>query len=106
MTALHIQAIAFVDQHPQLARAIAAVIEQRRSSQPSGLTPKQQELLAYITYYMEKSGGVSPSYTEMATAIGVKSKSTINRVVESLVDRGHVRKALGKTRAITLVRKG
>ena len=105
MTAIHIQAIAFVDQHPQLARAIASVVEQRRSKALVGLTPKQHELLSWIAYYMEKSGGVSPSYDEMAIAIGVKSKSTINRIVESLVDRGYIRKALGKTRAITLVKK-
>ena len=103
MRDLHIQATAFVDANPKMAGAIAAIVQERRTGSPVGLTARQHELLEFITRYIRAHHGVCPSYTEMMDALGLRSKSGVNRLIEGLVERGHVRKALGKTRSLVLV---
>lgn len=64
-----------------------------------GLTPKELELFQYLKSY-RREFGVSPSYQEMAAAIGVKSKSNIARLVGQLRHKGWVRHAPGHRRSI------
>ena len=48
----------------------------------SMLTVKQKELLEYINSFQNKNG-VTPSYEEMKSALDLKSKSGIHRLIIS-----------------------
>lgn len=61
------------------------------------LTPKQNELLDYL-----KSCEICPSFTEMRVALGLKSKSGVHRLIESLEERGFVRRMANRARSIEL----
>ncbi len=68
------------------------------------LTKRQAELLMFIHKSTQSSGGVSPSYVEMAAALGVKSSSGIHRLIWALVERGYVRQMKGHARAVEVLR--
>lgn len=67
------------------------------------LTPKQAELLSFIRSYMETSGGVAPSFSEMAKGTSINSKSGIHSILSGLVERGHIAVMKGRSRSITLL---
>ncbi len=67
------------------------------------LTPKQAELLDYIRGYMETSGGVAPSYSEMVAGIGLTAKSNIHRLLGGLAERGHIAQIKGRSRSVVLL---
>lgn len=62
------------------------------------LTRKQKELLDYL-----RACEVCPSFDEMREALALRSKSGVHRLVEGLVERGYIRRALNRARAIELV---
>ena len=68
----------------------------------SALTPKQAELLAFIKQYQAEQS-CCPSYEEMNGALGLRSKSGIHRLVNALVERGFLRKAYHRHRALEVV---
>ena len=63
------------------------------------LTRKQNELLTYLIACIE-SDGVAPSYEEICSALFLKSKSGIHRIVKSLEERGFIERLENKARAI------
>lgn len=65
----------------------------------TGLTPRQRQGLDFITGYIA-AHGYSPSYTEIATALNLKSRSGTFRVVMELEERGKVRTIAGRSRSI------
>lgn len=67
------------------------------------MTGRQKELLEYITSYVEKSGGVAPSFEEMKYAVNLKSKSGVHRLINALVERGLLRRIPNLARAIEIV---
>lgn len=67
-----------------------------------GLTRMQKRALDFIVEYAGKNG-VTPSYTEIRDALGLKSKSNINRLVEALHDRGHIERTPKMARSIALL---
>lgn len=67
------------------------------------LTRRQLELLLFINTEINRDG-VSPSYEEMRAAVGLKSKSGINRLVVSLEERGFIRRLSHRARAIEVLR--
>ncbi|MDG1882688.1 MAG: S24 family peptidase, partial [Alphaproteobacteria bacterium] len=64
------------------------------------LTLKQNQLLNYIIFRIEKNG-VSPSYEEICKELELKSKSGIHRIVKSLEERGYIERLENKARAIS-----
>ena len=66
------------------------------------LTKKQDKLLQYLKQKMKKDN-VSPSFEEMKNAMGLKSKSGIQRLVNGLVERGFIEKKINKKRAINIL---
>lgn len=68
------------------------------------LTPKQQQLFDFIDKRVTETG-ISPSFDEMREAVGLKSKSGIHRLVQSLTERGFVRQLKNKARALEVVRR-
>lgn len=68
------------------------------------LTYKQHELLKFIQLRLEESG-VSPSFEEMKEAIGIKSKSGVQRLISALEERGFIRKLPFRARALEVLRQ-
>lgn len=66
------------------------------------MTPKTKKLLDYIVEYNHQHG-VSPSYDEMTTAMGLKSKSGIHRMVDSLISENYIERREGKNRGIKVI---
>ena len=67
------------------------------------LTPKQHKLLMYIDEFI-KTNGHSPSFEEMKAAVGLKSKSGIHALINSLEERGFIRKLAHKARALEVLK--
>lgn len=68
-----------------------------------GLTKIQADLLAFIERF-SADNGISPSFTEMQLALGLKSKSGVDRLLRALEERGRVRRVRYRARAIEVVR--
>ena len=73
-------------------------------SETFGLTPRQSEALGFIKSF-SATNGYAPSFVEIATAIGVSSKSSVHRLVHGLADRGLVRLLPDAPRSIALIEK-
>ena len=69
------------------------------------LTKKQKELLNYIQKFQSKNG-VTPSYEEMKSALNLKSKSGIHRLILALEERGFVKRLAHKARALEIIKEG
>lgn len=65
------------------------------------LTKKQLQLFDFIKDYVAKNG-VAPSFDEMKDYLGLKSKSSIHRLISALEDRQVVRRLHNQARAIEL----
>ena len=65
------------------------------------LTKKQLQLFDFIKDYVSKNG-VAPSFDEMKDYLGLKSKSSIHRLISALEDRQVVRRLHNQARAIEL----
>lgn len=68
-----------------------------------GLTLRQSEALSFIGSY-QTIHGFAPSFDEIATAMGLKSKSNAHRIVHQLIDRGAVQMMPARARSISLVK--
>ena len=68
------------------------------------LTPKQAEIYEYILQFT-KAHGYPPSVREISAAVNLKSPSTVHFHMKKLEAEGYIRKADGKTRAISLPRE-
>jgi repressor LexA len=63
------------------------------------LTQKQRDLLVMIHERLA-TGEVAPSFDEMRTALGLKSKSGIHRLIGALEERGFLERLPNKARAL------
>jgi SOS-response transcriptional repressor LexA len=68
------------------------------------LTDMQLRTLRFIEARVGTTG-VAPSYSELAKALGVSSKSGVNRLVCALEERGYIRRIPHRARAIEVVRR-
>ena len=67
------------------------------------LTKKQHELLLFINDRLSTTG-ISPSFEEMKSALNLKSKSGIHRLITALVERQFIRRLPHKARALEVIR--
>jgi repressor LexA len=67
------------------------------------LTKKQHQLLTFIHERMQ-SDGVAPSFDEMKTALNLKSKSGIHRLITALEERGFLRRLPHRARALEVMK--
>lgn len=67
-----------------------------------GLTPKLAKLLTFIDRRI-RTDRVSPSYAEMAEAMGVRSRGAMCAMVGRLEQRGYVRRDGINARSLVLV---
>ena len=66
------------------------------------MTVRQNETLEFIKGYIA-STGVSPTFQEIATAVNLRSKSGVHRLVAGLEERGLIRRRHYRERAIELM---
>jgi SOS-response transcriptional repressor LexA len=70
-------------------------------AQMIGLTKRQAELLGFLKRHFLRSS-TAPTYSEIMVALGLASKASVHRLVLDLEERGYIRRAPGKARAIIL----
>ena len=68
------------------------------------LTKKQKELYDYLKDYITNKQ-ISPSFEEMKSAVNLKSKSGIHRLITSLEERGFIKRLKHKARAMEIINK-
>jgi SOS-response transcriptional repressor LexA len=66
------------------------------------LTPRQLEAYNFIRIFI-KEKGVSPTSQEIADALKMKSRNSACKIVDAIVDRGHLTKIPGASRSISVV---
>lgn len=66
------------------------------------LTPAQKSAFDFIRAYVVEKG-IPPLYTEIGSHIGLKSKSSIHRLVKGLEDRGAIRVMPNRPRGIQII---
>lgn len=66
------------------------------------LTPKQHQLLQFIEQSI-KEKAVSPSFEEMKAFMGLKSKSSIHRLISGLEAKHFIRRLHNQARALELI---
>lgn len=67
------------------------------------LTPKQHELLAFISRRLSETG-ISPSFDEMREALDLKSKSGVHRLIGALEEREFIRRLPNRARALEILK--
>lgn len=67
------------------------------------LTKKQHELLSFMHKQIDKTG-ISPSFDEMKSALNLRSKSGIHRLITALEERGFVRRLPHRARALEILK--
>lgn len=69
---------------------------------PSLATP--DDVLRYVAGYLEAHGGVCPSYQNICDALGINSKSGVDRKMDILGARGLIVRRWRRARCLELVR--
>ena len=67
------------------------------------LTPVQRRALEVIDARL-RADGVAPTRTELMAALDLRSRSGAQRVVDALIERGHLRRLPRQARALEVVR--
>jgi repressor LexA len=65
------------------------------------MTPQQQNTLHFIREYLREHGH-APTLMEIGTAVGVRSKGAVHRLVQALVDQGHLLREPASWRGLRL----
>ena len=66
------------------------------------LTPRQRQILEFITRFLEKHG-YAPSLMEIGAAFGLSSPATVHKHLSALEARGKIRRSRGRRRFVELV---
>lgn len=69
---------------------------------PVGMTPQQAAAFDFIRQYIAEKH-YSPSYEEIAAALGLRGKSGVHRIVHGLATRGRIRMMSSQNRSIQVV---
>lgn len=68
-----------------------------------GLTPRQSELMTFLATY-DRDHGYAPTFDEMRCHLGLRSKSSIDRLLNALEERGHICRIPNRSRSISIAR--
>ena len=69
------------------------------------MTPAQRKLMEFI-YNYAKENGVYPSYRDMTTGTGKKSRGPVYKMIGLLVERGFLEKLEGGSRNLKITKNG
>ncbi len=67
------------------------------------LTPRQQDVLRFIIGFQKARDGVSPTFKEIGSAIGLSSKASVARHLDEIERRGALRRLPSRPRAIEVL---
>jgi len=67
------------------------------------MTEKMRALKSFIVKYTDEHG-IAPSYDEMKDALGIASKGGITRLIDALVERGHVTRLPHRARSCRVLK--
>lgn len=67
-----------------------------------GLTPKQAECLDVIKRLTK--GGVSPTYAQLMSELGLSSKQGVHRLIVALEERGYISRIPYRRQSISVIR--
>lgn len=67
------------------------------------LTPKQHQAHSFICHRIAASG-IAPSYEEVKAHLGLSSRSGVHALLNSLEERGYLRRQKHKARALEILR--
>jgi repressor LexA len=67
------------------------------------LTPAQSETLQFVQQFQAERNGISPSYQEIADALGLSGKAPVKRRLDALEKRQFIRRVPGRQRAIVVL---
>jgi repressor LexA len=76
----------------------------KKRDEGKAMTERQRLVLEFIETYI-KMKGFAPSMQDIATGLGMKSRSNIHRVIHDLRRQGHLRLNPHKVRTVKLVDK-
>lgn len=68
------------------------------------LTHRQRHVLQFVQQYQEDHGGVTPTFAEIAAAMGLRSKSGVVYTLDRLAERGVIRRLPNRQQAIEVIR--
>lgn len=68
------------------------------------LTNVQRICLDFLGDFLRNNKGVAPSHEEIAGALGLHSKSGVNRILVALEERGFIRRIPQRARAIEILK--
>ena len=74
------------------------------SAAPRSLTPRQREVLDVLIKAQDATG-VTPSFQEIADAVGLGAKSGVHRIISALEKRGWIERLPNCARAIRILRR-
>ena len=98
--------ISFVDDKVGGVTAICTAIMADRASgrkiMNGGLTAHQKRVLEYLVAFIAEHG-IAPSYDQIQAHLGLKSKSSVHRVIHELEERGAIQRLPNRARAITII---
>lgn len=77
-------------------------IDMNRTQQKLGITRRQNMVLEFINKYCQENG-YSPSYQEIADAVGISSKSGVKRMIDNLIERGRLETLPRRSRSLVVV---
>ena len=68
------------------------------------MTPtfRQMQVLAFVKVHLQATGGIAPTYQEIANGLGILSKGQAQRFVNGLVDRGFLTRLPNRARSLGL----
>ncbi len=69
------------------------------------LTPLEERILQFVTRYITDQGR-APTLEEIGAGVGLRSKGTVHRYVQSLIDKGHLQRGPRGWRSLRLAGEG
>ena len=67
------------------------------------LTAQQRKCYDFLRGYVDRGGGVSPTFREIQHALALTSKSQVSRLLENLEARGRIPRLKHHHRAISVI---
>ncbi|NGZ27907.1 MAG: repressor LexA [Magnetococcales bacterium] len=68
-------------------------------------TPTQSRLLAFLRHYATTTSGESPSYRQIAAAMGWSSVNSVSRILDEMEREGWLQRSPGRNRSIRLTQE-
>lgn len=67
------------------------------------LTPRQQDVLRFIIGFQQAHDGISPTFKQIGTGVGLSSTASVSRHLDEIERRGGLRRLPSHQRAIEVL---